>query len=81
MALSPFMVGALFALVAFLPPAYTWKPKVSNDVLKRAEINITQVADAYDYVIVGGGQAGVVIASRLTEDPDGCSHLSPQMKL
>lgn len=28
------------------------------------------VDEAYDYVIVGGGTAGLTVADRLTEDPD-----------
>ena len=34
------------------------------------------VLDCYDYVIVGGGVSALVVANRLTEDPDGMSSIS-----
>jgi hypothetical protein len=33
------------------------------------------LVDEYDYIIVGGGLSGLVVANRLTEDPKGWCHL------
>jgi ribulose 1,5-bisphosphate synthetase/thiazole synthase len=39
--------------------------------VQRAKILARQedLADSYDYVIIGGGTAGLTVADRLTEDP------------
>lgn len=35
-----------------------------------ADINVS-LRSRYDYIVVGGGASGLVVANRLTEDPDG----------
>ena len=33
--------------------------------------DLEDLEETYDYVIAGGGLSGLVVAARLTEDPDG----------
>jgi hypothetical protein len=61
------LLAGLAAVLCSSPAATLSAPKIHARVLKDGEA----VNESYDYVVIGGGTAGLTVGDRLTEDGKG----------
>ena len=62
--------GAQLFLLLLLAPLSSCVPAVTF-APRAVIVDDSQLRREYDYVIIGGGTSGLVIANRLTENPKG----------
>lgn len=60
-------IGTFVLLSAALADARVGRAPPPDKYVKRS---VNDLQDAYDYIVVGGGTSGLVVANRLSENPD-----------
>lgn len=50
--------------------AFSWEVSSSPTFAEHAQVkrSVSELRDSYDYVVIGGGTSGLVVANRLSED-------------
>ena len=67
----PMVQRVILVVLAAWVACFKVSEALPNHLWRRATpiSSLSQVADSYGYVIVGGGSSGLTVADRLTEDP------------